>query len=57
MDQWVIITKRSLKIFESISTGASPSSKIKGYKHGGHGLMVIVVGNGHGDTSSNPERD
>ena len=21
------------------------------------GVMVIVVGNGHGDTSSNPERD
>ena len=21
------------------------------------GLMVIVVGNGHGDTSSNPRRD
>ena len=26
--------------------------------HGGAcGVMVIVVGNGHGDTSSNPERD
>ena len=23
---------------------------------GAHGVMVIVVGNGHGDTSSNPER-
>ena len=22
-----------------------------------HGVMVIVVGNGHGDTSSNPGRD
>ena len=22
-----------------------------------HGVMVIVVGNGHGDTISNPERD
>ena len=28
------------------------------YKYGGaRGVMVIVVGNGHGDTSSNPERD
>ena len=24
---------------------------------GGRGVMVIDVGNGHGDTSSNPERD
>ena len=24
---------------------------------GACGVMVIVVGNGHGDTSSNPERD
>ena len=24
---------------------------------GARGVMVIVVGNGHGDTSSNPEQD
>ena len=24
---------------------------------GARGVMVMVVGNGHGDTSSNPERD
>ena len=24
---------------------------------GAHGVMVIIIGNGHGDTSSNPERD
>ena len=24
---------------------------------GGRGVMVIVIGNGHGDTSSNPGRD
>ena len=24
---------------------------------GAHGVMVMVVGNGHGDTSSNPGRD
>ena len=29
-----------------------------GYVQGGaRGVMVIVVGNGHGDTSSNPWRD
>ena len=26
-------------------------------KRGACGVMVIVVGNGHGDTSSNPGRD
>ena len=25
------------------------------YHRGARGVMVIVVGNGHGDTSSNPE--
>ena len=24
---------------------------------GAHGVMVVIVGNGHGDTSSNPGRD
>ena len=24
---------------------------------GAHGVMVIIIGNGHGDTSSNPGRD
>ena len=27
------------------------------YKGGVHSVMVIVVGNGHGDTSSNPGQD
>ena len=28
------------------------------FKHpGAHGVMVIVAGNGHGDTSSNPGPD
>ena len=27
------------------------------YCGGARGVMVIVVGNGHGDTSSNPGRD
>ena len=31
---------------------------INTYARGGaRGVMVIVVGNGHGDTSSNPGRD
>ena len=27
------------------------------YGGGARSVMVIIVGNGHGDTSSNPERD
>ena len=27
------------------------------YFGGSRGIMVIVIGNGHGDTSSNPGRD
>ena len=27
------------------------------YYEDAHGVMAIVVGNGHGDTSSNPGRD
>ena len=29
----------------------------KGRSGGAHGVMVIVVGNGHGDSSSNPGRE
>ena len=28
-----------------------------GYLGGAHGVMVIVIGNGHGDISSNPGQD
>ena len=34
-------------------TGASPSDCLGGAR----GVMIIVVGIGHGDTSSNPGRD
>ena len=33
------------------------SSITRVYTGGARGVMVIVVGNGHGDTSSNPGRD
>ena len=29
----------------------------RGWSGGARGVMVIIVGNGHGDTSSNPGRD
>ena len=42
-------------MFTSLST---PSWNIPQMKGGGaHVVMVIVVGNGHGDTSSYPGRD
>ena len=34
-----------------------PTKKEKQKIGGAHGVMDIVVGNGHGDTSSNPGRD
>ena len=34
-----------------------PLGGARGVKRGARGVIVIVVGNGHGDTSSNPERD
>ena len=37
----------------SSTAGTSPSDSLGGAR----GVMVIVVGNGHGDTSSNPGRD
>ena len=30
---------------------------LKETKEGAHGVMVVVVGNAHGDSSSNPGRD
>ena len=39
------------------STEDSVDASIQRFEGGARGVMVIVVGNGHGDTSSNPERD
>ena len=41
-----------------LSTKYPPYPKVKKIDHGGgaHGVMVIVVRNKHGDTSSNSER-
>ena len=36
---------------------AQTSDSNKGLPGGACGVMVIVVGNGHGDMSSNPGRD
>ena len=33
------------------------SLQINTWEGGARGVMIIVVGNGHGDTSSNPGRD
>ena len=41
----------------SASDATTIDNKKKKLCGGAHGVMVIVAGNGHGDTSSNPERD
>ena len=38
-------------------TVAPDKGPINGLNRGARGVVVIVVGNGHGDTSSNPGRD
>ena len=43
---------------ESNKTPCNTKDELKERKdNGARGVMVIVVGNGHGDTSSNPRRD
>ena len=37
--------------------GVNNGNKAVTAKGGARGEMIIVVGNGHGDTSSNPGRD
>ena len=48
--------KGVLYILQISRTVDSPSDAIKCHNCAS-GVMVIVVGNGHGDTSSKPERD
>ena len=38
-------------------TLTSPSDAFQSHKKGARGVIVIVVGNEHGNTSSNPGRD
>ena len=42
---------------QNILEVASKLCFINSYIGGARGVMVFVVGNGHGDTSSNPGRD
>ena len=51
--QWLMChkTQQNQTIFIQLSTGHNYFSL------GASGVMVIVVGNGHGDTSSKPGRD
>ena len=45
-------------MFEHCWTKLNPlTSRATILKGGAHGVMAIVVGNGHGNTSSNPGRD
>ena len=49
---------QSSRIYNSMQFDVIPRT-LNGFKYfgGARGIMVIVVGNGHGDTSSNPGRD
>ena len=44
--QWLVIYHKTKQIYPTRVEGLDK-------KGGAHGVMVIVVGNGHGDTSSN----
>ncbi len=51
-------TTGSSKDYETFETDSCPSSSPSSCHAGGaRGVVVIAVGNGHGDTSSNPGRD
>ena len=42
---------------KSIDSQVPKLTEYQQYSGGARGVVVIVVGNGHGDTSSNPGRD
>ena len=49
---------RFFTTFQVIEISPDEDDGIRRYQvNGDHDVMVIVVGNGHGDTSSNPGRD
>ena len=52
-----ITTLNDIKYIRPVTWAYSVYNRAQ-YRHSGGGcsVMVIVVGNGHGDTSSNPER-
>ena len=54
MDFLVVVVSSSIKLQKTVLGYMS----LEGARGGGaRGVMVIVAGNGHGDTSSNPGRD
>ena len=57
---WSSIVNNRQQLWKTVITGDTVtrlSIPIRGRNVGARGVMVIVVGNGHGDTSSNPGRD
>ncbi len=57
---WVKFKLESLSPFKTMITVTAQTHprSVYNFKVGGaRDVMVIVVGNGHGDTSSNPRRD
>ena len=53
-NKWQVTTEEEVKTFRGILVTVS---FFFGGVGGARGVMVIVVGNEHGDTSSNPGRD
>ena len=50
-----MINLYNLKLYQQGEFSATKINSI--YFGGARGVIVIVIGNGHGDTSSNPGRD
>ena len=46
-----------IQIYEELGLRTNTRNKNKCLNGGARGVMVIIVGNGHGDTSSKPGRD
>ena len=58
LELFCFIFVEAIKKFMGCFFGGHPVfSQLSLIDGGACGVMVIVVGNGHGDTSSNPERD
>ena len=54
---FAVSSKFDLRIICKIKNHMQPKEKKSTYMCGVRGVMVIVAGNGHGDTSSNLGRD
>ena len=54
---YISVSKRDLHTYSIVYTLVLSFTLIVSKIGGARGVMIIVIGNGHGDTSSNPGRD